>query len=341
MLLVFVFFFFNDTATTEIYTLSLHDALPIFNEELSAPVSHSREESGANTDKSSTVSDSRVSVPLTEMITAVNYGSQSTVMEGSSVGPTEDAPSTASLSPEPLVGESLNANISTLSSVPTVHNKFDGTGIQDLVESHDVAAGKFDPNLTEDLDKFREVWEPAETVSPPSVEAPSASGQSSVGQDCAVTPDSETKSMGGSTTDDESGVFSPPDIPAPTLPVGVLRETQSQAPPITPPRRSIPPAIPARKVSSSGAPPVPSRPNQIAASTSLEQQTDTVGGSLLSSGMTDSVTSFENQSDTDSLPPPSQPPPSLPPPSIPVRRVPSKPLSTAPPVPNRHPPKAE
>src|SRR3712207_7771841 len=26
-----VFFFFNDTATTEIYTLSLHDALPIFN----------------------------------------------------------------------------------------------------------------------------------------------------------------------------------------------------------------------------------------------------------------------------------------------------------------------
>src|SRR2546430_16666091 len=27
--LVYVFFFFNDTATTEIYTLSLHDALPI------------------------------------------------------------------------------------------------------------------------------------------------------------------------------------------------------------------------------------------------------------------------------------------------------------------------
>src|SRR5574340_1210824 len=29
---VFFFFFFNDTATTEIYTLSLHDALPIFNQ---------------------------------------------------------------------------------------------------------------------------------------------------------------------------------------------------------------------------------------------------------------------------------------------------------------------
>src|SRR2546422_11449417 len=29
MPLIFLFFFFNDTATTEIYTLSLHDALPI------------------------------------------------------------------------------------------------------------------------------------------------------------------------------------------------------------------------------------------------------------------------------------------------------------------------
>src|SRR5689334_24707316 len=27
---IFVFFIFNDTATTEIYTLSLHDALPIY-----------------------------------------------------------------------------------------------------------------------------------------------------------------------------------------------------------------------------------------------------------------------------------------------------------------------
>src|SRR2546422_10376956 len=29
LILFFFFFFFNDTATTEIYTLSLHDALPI------------------------------------------------------------------------------------------------------------------------------------------------------------------------------------------------------------------------------------------------------------------------------------------------------------------------
>src|SRR2546422_9721499 len=30
LILFIVFFFFNDTATTEIYTLSLHDALPIY-----------------------------------------------------------------------------------------------------------------------------------------------------------------------------------------------------------------------------------------------------------------------------------------------------------------------
>src|SRR5256885_5964317 len=30
LFMIFFFFFFNDTATTEIYTLSLHDALPIY-----------------------------------------------------------------------------------------------------------------------------------------------------------------------------------------------------------------------------------------------------------------------------------------------------------------------
>src|SRR5688572_33496427 len=34
--LFFFFFFFNDTATTEIYTLSLHDALPILGAERAA-----------------------------------------------------------------------------------------------------------------------------------------------------------------------------------------------------------------------------------------------------------------------------------------------------------------
>src|SRR2546429_9424129 len=36
-LVKFVFFFFNDTATTEIYTLSLHDALPIFRPQFEPP----------------------------------------------------------------------------------------------------------------------------------------------------------------------------------------------------------------------------------------------------------------------------------------------------------------
>src|SRR5256885_8512061 len=39
-LFLFIFFFFNDTATTEIYTLSLHDALPIWPESLLAVVSN-------------------------------------------------------------------------------------------------------------------------------------------------------------------------------------------------------------------------------------------------------------------------------------------------------------
>src|SRR3712207_6992907 len=37
--LCIVFFFFNDTATTEIYTLSLHDALPICGAAAPRPVS--------------------------------------------------------------------------------------------------------------------------------------------------------------------------------------------------------------------------------------------------------------------------------------------------------------
>src|SRR2546429_8328650 len=34
--MLFFFFFFNDTATTEIYTLSLHDALPIYAAEVAS-----------------------------------------------------------------------------------------------------------------------------------------------------------------------------------------------------------------------------------------------------------------------------------------------------------------
>src|SRR2546430_7660436 len=38
---LFFFFFFNDTATTEIYTLSLHDALPIYIEVVELPLAMS------------------------------------------------------------------------------------------------------------------------------------------------------------------------------------------------------------------------------------------------------------------------------------------------------------
>src|SRR2546430_7376462 len=42
----FFFFFFNDTATTEIYTLSLHDALPIYRGKLSSRAGALRGRSG-------------------------------------------------------------------------------------------------------------------------------------------------------------------------------------------------------------------------------------------------------------------------------------------------------
>src|SRR2546430_6065038 len=40
---LFFFFFFNDTATTEIYTLSLHDALPIFLDDHHQPAERLRQ----------------------------------------------------------------------------------------------------------------------------------------------------------------------------------------------------------------------------------------------------------------------------------------------------------
>src|SRR2546430_12078384 len=48
-------FFFNDTATTEIYTLSLHDALPIFAElpEVAGPISDAFDEQGLLRDTAS------------------------------------------------------------------------------------------------------------------------------------------------------------------------------------------------------------------------------------------------------------------------------------------------
>src|SRR3989442_13801994 len=58
LLLAFVFFFFNDTATTEIYTLSLHDALPT-SITLSRPASNSAARvSGSGTIRTRSVSRS-------------------------------------------------------------------------------------------------------------------------------------------------------------------------------------------------------------------------------------------------------------------------------------------
>src|SRR3712207_7057421 len=56
---VVFFFFFNDTATTEIYTLSLHDALPISVRPPAAPVGRRRWRAGrrrsrATSDRKST-----------------------------------------------------------------------------------------------------------------------------------------------------------------------------------------------------------------------------------------------------------------------------------------------
>src|SRR5215216_7615484 len=70
--LFFFFFFFNDTATTEIYTLSLHDALPISNRAArrssacSAAMASSRPgRRGANRSSQSRDSGSRGAVRIT------------------------------------------------------------------------------------------------------------------------------------------------------------------------------------------------------------------------------------------------------------------------------------
>src|ERR1039457_7739450 len=45
-------FFFNDTATTEIYTLSLHDALPIWNDLADRPTAQHRAPHGSGRSRS-------------------------------------------------------------------------------------------------------------------------------------------------------------------------------------------------------------------------------------------------------------------------------------------------
>src|SRR2546430_13115240 len=46
IIISYFFFFFNDTATTEIYTLSLHDALPIYSARHARPAENCRATGG-------------------------------------------------------------------------------------------------------------------------------------------------------------------------------------------------------------------------------------------------------------------------------------------------------
>ena len=50
LLSFFIIFFFNDTATTEIYTLSLHDALPILVDQNQSDV-HESEQGGETAER--------------------------------------------------------------------------------------------------------------------------------------------------------------------------------------------------------------------------------------------------------------------------------------------------
>src|SRR6266542_6709235 len=68
-LLLRFFFFFNDTATTEIYTLSLHDALPICHLRPCSLLSHCSSRSAGRASPRSRPSRGTVSVPLSSRIT--------------------------------------------------------------------------------------------------------------------------------------------------------------------------------------------------------------------------------------------------------------------------------
>src|SRR5215510_15823764 len=69
----FFFFFFNDTATTEIYTLSLHDALPIFVEDDDARLALGPRESGDGTPVSLVIHEDRKSTRLNSSHVAISY----------------------------------------------------------------------------------------------------------------------------------------------------------------------------------------------------------------------------------------------------------------------------
>src|SRR6266496_2843455 len=61
-------FFFNDTATTEIYTLSLHDALPIC-----CPIRETRVDSGPSTSRPFSMQSDRKSTRLNSSHVEISY----------------------------------------------------------------------------------------------------------------------------------------------------------------------------------------------------------------------------------------------------------------------------
>src|SRR5256885_13169132 len=65
------FFFFNDTATTEIYTLSLHDALPISSRRLASTTCAMRAESVFGTRCHTTFARCSVQAPTAQRSTAI------------------------------------------------------------------------------------------------------------------------------------------------------------------------------------------------------------------------------------------------------------------------------
>src|SRR6266567_8551450 len=72
----FFFFFFNDTATTEIYTLSLHDALPIFDDEPGGPPGNGVEHSealGFAPEEAHLVGEDRKSTRLNSSHSQISY----------------------------------------------------------------------------------------------------------------------------------------------------------------------------------------------------------------------------------------------------------------------------
>src|SRR5215813_14506972 len=72
--LIFVFFFFNDTATTEIYTLSLHDALPIFvDDERAGPVLDQARGSSTGCQSLTALDEDRKSTRLNSSHVRISY----------------------------------------------------------------------------------------------------------------------------------------------------------------------------------------------------------------------------------------------------------------------------